>query len=193
MLKSVTNFSMDPLQIANMENWCIDDYFALALHFVMQNILWIYIPTDNNTDYSTSMCDAISSIARKFPNSPLWITRDINLPDIQWKTNTVSKHQYTKQINEHFLDTFSMLGLSACEPIPGISDHDASSRLHKLFFPKRHRPIQSLIHVWRKTDSRLIQEDLTTFADELQNDHNIDTPVETMWASVVSRCKYILA
>ena len=138
------------------------------------------------------MCDAIFSIARKFPNSPLWITADINLPDIQWKTNTVSKHQYTKQINEHFLDTFSMLGLSPCEPIPGISYHDASSRLHKLFFPKRHRPIQSLIHVWRKTDSRLIQEDLT-FADELQNDHNIDTPVETMWALVVSRCKHILA
>ena len=39
MLKSVTNFSMDPLQIANMENRCIDDYFALALHVVMQNIL----------------------------------------------------------------------------------------------------------------------------------------------------------
>ena len=38
---------------------------------------------------------------------PLWIAGDINLPDIQWKTDTVSKHQYTKQIIEHILDTFS--------------------------------------------------------------------------------------
>ena len=120
-------------------------------------VIGIYRPTDNSTDYSTSMCDAISSIARKFPNSLLWITGGINLPDVQGKTNTVSIHQYTKQINEHFLDTFSMLGLSQmvtfptrldntldvfltnrpslvnrCEPVPGISDHDASSRLRKL-------------------------------------------------------------
>ena len=86
-------------------------------------VIGIYRPTDNNTDYSTSMCDAISSIARKFPNSPLWITGDINLPDIQWKTNTVPKHQYTKQINEHFLDTFSMLGLSQMVTFPTRLDN----------------------------------------------------------------------
>ena len=48
-------------------------------------VIGIYRPTDNKTDYSTSTCDAISSIARKFANSPLWITGDINLTDVQWK------------------------------------------------------------------------------------------------------------
>ena len=178
----------------------------------------MYRSTNNNTDYSSSMCDAISSIARKFPNSPLWITGVINLPDVQWKTNTVTKHQYTKQINEHFLDTFSMLGLSqmvtfptrrdntldvfltnrpslvnSCEPVPGISDHDAAVYVHSDILPKRHRPIQRTIHIWRKTDNRLIHDELATFADELQKDHNLETPVETLWALFVARCKQVLA
>ena len=86
-------------------------------------VVGIYRRTNNNIDYSTFMCDAISSIARKFKNSPLFIAGDINLPDIQWKTTTVSKHQYTKQINEHFLDTFSMLGLSQMVIFPTRIDN----------------------------------------------------------------------
>ena len=37
-LKSVTNFSMDPLQFAYRDNRCTDDAGALALHFVMQHL-----------------------------------------------------------------------------------------------------------------------------------------------------------
>ena len=59
---------------------------------------------------SNCMCDAISRITSKFPNSPLCIAGDTNLPDVDWQTITVSKHQYTKQINELFIDTFAMLG-----------------------------------------------------------------------------------
>ena len=107
------------------------------------------------------MCDAMSSIARKFPHSPLWITGDIHLPYVQWKTNTVSKHQYTTQINEHFLETFPMLGLTqmvtfparldntldvfltnrpplvnSSEPVQGISDHDAAVYVDSEIIPK---------------------------------------------------------
>ena len=146
-------------------------------------VIGIYRPTYNNTDYSTSMCDAISSIARKFPNSPLWITENIIRQDVQKKSNTVTKHQYTKQINELFLDTFSMLGISqmvtfptslentldvfltnrpslvnSCEPEPGISDHDAAVYVHSHVLPKRHRPIQKTNHVWRTADHRLIHD-----------------------------------
>ena len=205
---------MDPLQIADRENRCIGDSVVLSLHFVMQHVSEqtckhpLYLQAyKNNIDYSTYVCDAIPNIAKKFPNSPLWIAGDINLPDVQWKTNTLSKHQYTKQINEHFLDILFMLVLSqmvpfptrlgntldvfltkrsslvnGCEPIPWISDYDAAVYVHSDILPKRHRPIQRTIHVWRKADSRLIQEELATFADELQNDHNLDTPIETMWA-----------
>lgn len=181
-------------------------------------VLGIYRPTDNNADYSTSMCDAISSIARKFPNSPLWIAGDTNLPDIDWKTSTVLKHQYTKQINELFLDTFSMLGLSQmvtfqtrldnildifltnrpslvnrCEPVPGVSDHDVAVYVNSDILPKRQRPIQRKIHIWRKADTEQIQEELATFADEMQTQHNPDTPVETLWALLTAKCQNVLS
>ena len=127
--------------------------------------------------------------------------------------NPVSKHQYTKQINEHFLDTFSKLGLSqmvmfptrldntldvfftnrpslvnSCEPVPEISDHDAADYVHSDIMPKRHRPIQRTTHIWRQADNRLIHDELVTFADELQKDHNLDT----LWALFVARYKQVL-
>ena len=55
------------------------------------------------------LCDALFNIARTFPNSPPWIAGYINLPDIQLKTNTVSKHQYTKRTHpRHILDIHRM-------------------------------------------------------------------------------------
>ncbi|KAI0221088.1 hypothetical protein LSAT2_027493 [Lamellibrachia satsuma] len=157
-------------------------------------VLGVYRPTDNNSDYTNCMCDAISSIARNFPNSPLWIARDTNLPDVNWQTNTISKHQYTKQINELFIDTFTMLGLSQmvtfptrihntldvfltnrpslvnrCEPIPGVSDHDAAVYVNLDIVPKRQRPVQRKIHIWKKADTELIKEDLAKCQSVLAN------------------------
>ena len=80
--------------------------------------------------------------------------------------------------------------VNSCEPVPGISDHDAAVYVHSDILPKRHRPIQRTIHVWRKADNRLIHDELATFA---QKHHNLDTPVETPWALFVARCKQVLA
>ena len=181
-------------------------------------VLGVYRPTDNNSDYTNCMCDAISSIARKFPNSPLWIAGDTNLPDVNWQTNTISKHQYTKQINELFIDTFAMLGLSQmvtfptrlhntldvfltnrpslvnrCEPIPGVSDHDAAVYVNSDIVPKRQRPVQRKIHIWKKADTELIKEDLAAFAEEMQTRYNPETPVETLWALFTAKCQSVLA
>ena len=81
-------------------------------------VLRVYKTTDNTSDYTTCMCDAISSISRTFPNSPLWIAGGTHLPDVEWQTNTISKHQYTKHINELFIDTFATLGLSHMVTFP---------------------------------------------------------------------------
>ena len=81
-------------------------------------VLGVYRRTNNNSDYTNCMCDPISSIARTFPNSPMWIAGDINLPDVDWQTYTISKHQYTKRIDELFINTFSILGLSQMVTFP---------------------------------------------------------------------------
>ena len=83
--------------------------------------------------------------------------------------------------------------VNSCEPVPWISDHDSAVYLHSDILPKRHRPIQRTNHIWRKADNRLIHDKLATFADELQKDYNLDTPVETLWALFVARYKHVLA
>ena len=50
-----------------------------------------------------------------------------------------------------------------------------------------------MIHFWQKADSKLIQEELAIFIDDLQNDHNLDALVEALWALFTARCKHILA
>ena len=170
-------------------------------------VFGVYRPTYNNSDYTNCTCDAISSIARKFPNSPLWIAGDTNLPDVNWQTNTISKHQYSKQINELFIDTSAMLSLSQmvtfptrldntldvfltnrpslvnrCEPIPGVSDHD----LRKL----GHRDKKTkTFHIWKKADTELIKEDIGAFAEEMQTRYNPETPLEKLWALFTAKCQ----
>ena len=48
----------------------------------------------------------LKSICQRFKNSPIWVGGDLNLPDIDWKTNTITSHQYTKKLNEDFLNIF---------------------------------------------------------------------------------------
>ena len=71
----------------------------------------LFRPTDNNLDYSQELCSVLYS---RFRDHILWIGGDANLPDIDWKTDTVTRHNYTASINQLFSDTFSDIG---CEQI----------------------------------------------------------------------------
>ena len=75
-------------------------------------VLGVYRLTNNNKAYAPSLCDTIQTIAGQFPNSPLWVTGDLNLPDIDWLTDTIVSHQYRNEIHNTFLEPFSTLGLS---------------------------------------------------------------------------------
>jgi len=82
-------------------------------------------------------------------SATIWITGDINLPDIDWDLNTIVCHQNPHCLNERFLSfladcCFTQLVnfptrlaktldifatnkpalISTCHSIPGISDHD---------------------------------------------------------------------
>ena len=114
---------------------------------------WFVFPVIGTSVRVSAMYDAVVSVVRD-------VNKGYSLENEQRKTNTVKKHQYTKQINEHFLDTFSMLGLSQmvmfptrldntldvfltnrpslvnrCELVPGISDHDAAVYVHSDILP----------------------------------------------------------
>ena len=112
----------------------------------------VYRPTNNIESYAHDLFDAISKVSKKFRKSAIWITGDLNLPDVDWLSNTirVQGYQYRKSINETFLQMEPDLGLTQmidfhtkgtnildlfftnrpdlvnqCSPMPGISDHHA--------------------------------------------------------------------
>ena len=71
--------------------------------------------------------------------------------------------------------------VNRCEPILGVSDHDAAAYVNSDIVPKRQRPVQRKIHIWKKADTELIKEDLAAFVEEMQTRYNPETPVETLW------------
>ena len=109
----------------------------------------LYRPTDNNKDYTKEMCKAIQDLHVRFKNNTMWVGGDTNLPDINWQKECIVSNNYTKCINQIFLDTLkdiayqqivdfpTRLGnildifatnrpslIGKCSSLPGLSDHD---------------------------------------------------------------------
>ena len=74
----------------------------------------MYRPTDNNNDYTQDLCNALSDLSARFKDLIIWLGGDTNLPDIDWKTDTITGHIYPVSINQTYIDTFNHIG---CEQI----------------------------------------------------------------------------
>ena len=110
----------------------------------------IYRPPSSNDCYLENLCEQLECIKRSHPISAIWISGDINLPDIHWSDNFVDGHSYSLRINNIFLDFLNNNGLTqivnsptrgsnvldifvtnrpstidSCETVNGISDHEA--------------------------------------------------------------------
>ena len=109
----------------------------------------LYRPTNNSQPYMDSLNLVIEDVFTSNPGSAIWISGDINLPDIDWATDQVTCHQYPKALNESFLQLLARTGMeqlvdfptrgdntldiiitnrpsliNRCEGMPGLSDHD---------------------------------------------------------------------
>ena len=67
----------------------------------------LYRPTDNNIDYTRDMCNTIKDLHTKFKDNIIWIGGDSNLPDINWKSDTIEGHNYPVSINQAYIDVVS--------------------------------------------------------------------------------------
>ena len=114
----------------------------------------------------------IRKLSYKYKNSPIWFGGDMNLPDIDWTTNTIINHQYVKEINESFLEAFETCNMEQiidfptrgenileivatnrpnliyrCLPYPGMSDHDTTILLDIDCRPKKTKQKSRMIHI----------------------------------------------
>ena len=73
-------------------------------------IMSIYRLPNRDYEYLESLCLLIHDVVSKNPKSAIWIGGDLNLPNIDWATNSVLSHDYPLPFCNLVIDTFNSLG-----------------------------------------------------------------------------------
>ncbi len=164
----------------------------------------LYRPTNNDLNYLEELINTITNLYRSNPGTPTWIGGDINLPDIEWSSNSIVSHQYPRALNESFLDLLAITGMeqlvdfptrgdstldifitnrpsltNTCTSIPPLSDHhvvfmDVDARAH------RRKPVKRKIHLWKKADLDAIRHRVKGMSDNFTTKFSATTPVEVL-------------
>ena len=66
-----------------------------------------YRPPRSDQIYMDTVNQTLSTLCHKVSNMSIWIGGDMNLPDIEWKTERLTTNQYTHSISYSFLDTLA--------------------------------------------------------------------------------------
>ena len=168
-----------------------------------------YRPPGSNLDETSKICNEIRKLNDKYKNCPIWVGGDTNLPDIDWSSNSIVSHQYSKQINECFIDTFDYCCLdqivdfptrkqntldilatnrptlvNKCSPHPGVSEHDTTVLADINCHPMRSKPVKRKIFLWNKTDINKLKDHVSTKVDKFVQIHDTNTPVNFLWADL---------
>ncbi|XP_071503755.1 uncharacterized protein [Diadema antillarum] len=179
-------------------------------------VICLYRPPDNDATSAEEICSVVSRIVRNNPTSAIWISGDLNLPDINWQTETVTGHQYNLGINSTFLSIFQDLCFSQvvdfptrgqaildvflsnrpslirkCIPLPGISDHDMVLTVADIR-AKLQRPSRRKIYLWKKANMVAIRETMGSFADTFLAETSLDTPIENQWMEIKNKILSVL-
>ena len=158
---------------------------AVVCKFTFKNnqsliVCSVYRPPDRILEAMESLCQLFESICSTYPETPIWITGDMNLPNIDWETFCVTNNSYPVNLCETFINFTLEHGftqvvnsptrrnnildifltnraslLSHCSTVAGISDHEAviaKSSLQASLEPPSH-----VIYLWPKADITAIK------------------------------------
>ncbi|XP_072042006.1 uncharacterized protein [Amphiura filiformis] len=168
----------------------------------------LYRPPNNNLEYLEKMCSQIEEIATKFRNAVVWISGDLNLPDINWTTLTIDGHQYPLSLNQRFLDLHSDIGLeqmvlfptrrdntldlfstnrpslvSRCTALPALGDHELVF-VESSVTPKRRKPVPHKIFLWKNANIDNMKEECLVFQNQFTTKYTTSSPIQPMWADI---------
>ena len=165
----------------------------------------IYRPPNRGQDYMEDLCDKIRQPQTSNPRATLWISGDVNLPDIDWETHAFKGHNYRISINQCFLSTIYDTGsdqivrfptrgenildvflrnrpslIEKCKAVPGVSDHDivfveASTRATRTKQPQRK------IFLWKHVDIEEKKPDVLDFSPRITTQYSASTGVNELW------------
>ena len=166
-----------------------------------------YRPTNRDIQYQEKLCNTLTDITRSNSEATVWFAGDLNLPDIDWDTESMTSCNYPRRISECMLDTmhdlsmeqivnFSTRGnnilevfmtntpslVNRCEPVPGVSDHETAVFIEACIVAKRQKCVKRKIHLWKKGDINKIREEIEAFTDTFMESYGLHTPVEQLWS-----------
>ena len=179
----------------------------VAAKIVMGNqdvvVASLYRPTNNDEVYMEDLTQSISNLCQANPDAAIWISGDINLPDIVWETHSIAKSPaYKISINESCLNLLDRSGLQQmvdfptrfantldvvltnrpslitnCCSLPALSDHDvvfAEVNVRAI----RRKPVRRKILLWNKADLDVIRDRVDKVSSDLTSKYSSSTPVE---------------
>ena len=173
---------------------------------------YIYRPPSSDELYLENLCQQLTNIRSRFPNSALWIGGDINLPDIKWCDGSIAGHSNSLGLNNLFLDFLDNNALSqmvdsptrgssildvfitdspglleSCHVVDGISDYEVvlvTSSITADLPP----PTRRTIYLWSLTDLNLIRETAQSLCQRFTTTHSTSTPIDILWNDFMSIC-----
>lgn len=168
----------------------------------------LYRPPKSDLQYTELLCSTVSKLSIDKPSSALWVGGDMNLPDISWESLSIDGRQYSKAINQSFLDSLENNNLEQivnfptrklntldilatnrpslvnfCRPIPGLSDHDSIVYTNIDCIAKKIKPIKRKLYIWKKADINEIRIHVRNEITNFVSTYSINTDVEHLWSS----------
>jgi hypothetical protein len=162
------------------------------------------------------MCNEICTLSTSHRSAIIWLGGDLNLPDIDWESQTIQGNRYPIAVNNIFLEMTRECCLeqkikfptrmdrtldifltnrpslvNRSEPLPGISDHDIVF-VDSNIVAKRRKPIRRRIYIWKRANI----EELISGAEKINLDfhQNFDTTscIEEMWKYISTELTNLL-
>ena len=160
-----------------------------------------YRPPSSTFEYAGNISKEITKLNTKYKNNPIWFGGDMNLPDINWETNSVIKHQYLKDINDCFLDTFLSCNLEQIVNFPTrgnntleivvtnrpnlvrISDHETTILLDINCHAKKVKQPKRQIFMWNRLNTILLKNHVSAEVEVFMNNNTTGTHINDIWSN----------
>lgn len=172
----------------------------------------LYRPPNSDLQYMEEMCKVITELHKTNQKATIWIAGDANLPDIDWKTNTIPRSQYSRSISQLLLDTVSDIGseqvvnfptrdnntldlfitnrpslVEKVKAVPGVSDHDIVF-IQAYCSAPRTKPVRRKILLWKQVDLDKTRTAIKDFTNSFTSNFNSNTSINTLWDTFKNFC-----
>ena len=165
----------------------------------------IYRPPNHDISYLQCLCSDLELLVNEYPGVAIWIAGVLNLPYINWDSNSVEGNSYLLSLCNIFLDFLNTFGfiqtvnfatranntldifctnqpslIKQCFPIPGIGNHDAVA-VESTVVVERNPPLKRTVYLWSRANLADIKQTAMELCNDFLNCNSTHAPVASLW------------